>query len=111
MANQFKNSITGSIGTDETVVYTVPQNTVSTVIGMSVANTNEATNIGVSVLLTDSSESKTHYLVRNTLVPNGTSVVLVGGDQKIVLESEDTISVQSSLEDSVDVVVSVLEIS
>jgi uncharacterized alpha/beta hydrolase family protein len=111
MANQFKNSITGSIGTVETIVYQVPPDTVSTVIGMSVANTNESSNIGVSVLITDASETKTNFLVKNTLIPNGTSVVLIGGDQKVVLEANDTISVESSLSNSADVIVSVLEIS
>lgn len=111
MANQFKNSITGSIGITETVVYEAPASTTTTVIGMSVANIDGSTNIGVSARITDVSESKTHYLVRNTLVPNGTSVVLVGGDQKVILEEGDTISVQSSSPNSADVIVSVLEIS
>ena len=38
MANIFKNSVTGSIGTTTTTVYTSPSQTVATVIGVNVAN-------------------------------------------------------------------------
>jgi hypothetical protein len=41
----------------------------------------------------------------------GSSNVLVGGEQKLVLESTDFISVTSSLANSADVIVSVLEIT
>jgi hypothetical protein len=40
MANAFKNSITGSIGTTGVTVYTTPANTSTTVIGVGVANVN-----------------------------------------------------------------------
>jgi hypothetical protein len=41
----------------------------------------------------------------------GSAQVIVGGEQKLVLETGDFISVVSTQENSVDVVVSVLEIS
>ena len=110
MANLFKNSVTGSIGTTNTRVYQTPAATVSTVIGMSVSNivTN---NISVNVTITDASATQTRYLVRNGLIVDGSSMVVVGGEQKVVLESGDYISVVSSAATSVDVIVSVLEIS
>jgi len=110
MANLFKNSVTGSIGTTNTRVYQTPAATVSTVIGMSVSNivTN---NISVNVTITDASATQTRYLVRNGLIVEGSSMVVVGGEQKVVLESGDYISVVSSAATSVDVIVSVLEIS
>jgi hypothetical protein len=108
MANTFKNSITGSIGVTNTTVYTTPNLTSTTVIGMSVANV-AASNINVSATLT--SGSSTVYLVRNATVPVGGSVVLVGGEQKLVLTANNYLSVSSSLASSADVVVSVLEIS
>jgi hypothetical protein len=110
MANLFKNSVTGSIGTTNTRVYQTPAATVSTVIGMSVSNivTN---NISVNVTITDASTTQTRYLVRNGLIVEGSSMVVVGGEQKVVLESGDYISVVSSVATSADVIVSVLEIS
>jgi nucleoside-triphosphatase THEP1 len=110
MANTFKNSITGSIGTTNTTVYATPSATSATVIGVSVANviTN---NISVSVRLTDTSTSKTVYLVKDALLVPGGSAVLVGGEQKLVMEANDYLSVVSSAASSADVIVSVLEIT
>ena len=110
MANVFKNSITGSIGTTGVNVYTTPVATTSTVIGVSIANVNTS-NINVSVMLRDTSGNKSVYLVRNALITPGSSVVLVGGDQKVVLEAGDFLSVTSSLASSADVIVSVLELN
>ena len=110
MANVFKNSITGSIGITNTKVYETPGSTVSTVIGLNVSNV-AAQNISVSVTLTDSSAAQTRHLIKNALIVEGSSIVAVGGEQKVVLESGDFISVVSSAASSADVIVSVLEIS
>jgi hypothetical protein len=80
------------------------------VIGVNVANVI-AQNISVSVLIVDTSTSQTRYLVKDALIIPGSSVVLVGGDQKLVLETGDLLRVVSSQAVSADVVVSVLEIS
>jgi hypothetical protein len=110
MANVFKNSVTGSIGITNTRVYQTPALSVSTVIGMSVSNVI-SNNISVNVTITDASATQTRFLVRNGLIVEGSSMVVVGGDQKVVLESGDYISVVSSAAASADVIVSVLEIS
>jgi hypothetical protein len=110
MANAFKNSITGSIGTTGVKVYETPVNTSTTVIGVGVANVN-TNNISVSVMVRDNSLNKTVYLVKDSLIMPGSSNVLVGGEQKLVLEAGDFLSVTSSLANSADVIVSVLEIT
>ncbi len=110
MANVFKNSITGSIGITNTVVYSVPAATTTTIIGVNVANV-ATQNISVSVRLTDTSASKTVYLVKDALITTGASVVLVGGEQKIVMEANDTLQVVSSVASSADVIVSALELT
>ena len=110
MANTFKNSISGSIGVTETTVYTTPVLTTSTVIGISVANV-ESSNISVSVKIYDDSASTDVFLVKNALISPGSNLVLVGGEQKVVLEPADYLTLESSVADSADIVVSVLEIS
>lgn len=110
MANVFKNSITGSIGTTGVTVYTAPAATTATVIGVSVANVNTS-NINVNVMLRDTSANKAVYLVKNALITTGGSMVLVGGEQKVVMEAGDFLSVTSSLAASADVIVSVLELN
>jgi hypothetical protein len=110
MANAFKNSITGSIGTIGAKVYETPAKTSTTVIGVGVANVNSQ-NISVSVMVRDNSANKTVYVVKDSLILPGSSNVLVGGEQKLVLEAGDFLSVTSSLANSADVIVSVLEIT
>jgi len=110
MANTFKNSITGSIGTIGVKVYETPAGSSTTVIGVNVANVN-SNNISVSVMMRDTSGNKTVYVVKDALIMPGSSTVLVGGEQKVVLEATDFLSVTSSLANSADVIVSVLEIT
>ena len=110
MANIFKNSITGSIGTTGVIVYQVPAATTTTVIGVNVANV-VSQNISVSVTLRDSSASKTVYLVKDALIVQGSSTILVGGEQKVVMETGDYLTVVSSVLTSADVIVSVLELT
>jgi hypothetical protein len=110
MANFFKNSITGSIGTTGVTVYQVPAATTTTVIGVNIANV-ATQNISVSVMVRDSSANKTVYLVKDAIIVQGSTAVLIGGEQKIVLESTDFLSVTSSLANSADVIISVLELT
>jgi isocitrate/isopropylmalate dehydrogenase len=110
MANTFKNSITGSIGTSGVKVYESPAGTAATIIGVNVANA-AAQNISVSVMMRDVSGNKCVYLVKDALIVQGGSNVMVGGEQKIVLEATDFLSVTSSLANSADVIVSVLELT
>jgi hypothetical protein len=110
MANFFRNSITGSIGTSGVIAYQVPTATTTTVIGVNVANTSTQ-NISVSVMARDTSGNKTVYLVKDALIVQGSSTVLIGGEQKLVLETLDFLSVTSSLANSADVIVSVLELT
>ena len=110
MANYFKNNMISSIGTTGAIVYQVPSATTTTIIGVNVANTSNQ-NISVSVMARDSSGNKVAYLVKDALIVQGSATVLVGGEQKLVLETNDFLSVTSSLANSADVIVSVLELT
>ena len=110
MANVFKNSITGSIGINGVIAYQVPPATTTTVIGVNLANV-ASQNISVSVMARDSSSDKTVYLIKDALIVQGGTSVLIGGEQKLVLETNDFLTVTSSLANSADVIVSVLELT
>lgn len=110
MANTFKNSIKGPAGTGGLTVYSTPAATSATVIGINVANIITQ-NIYVDVEITDNSASVTKYLIKDALIIPGSNIILVGGDQKLVLEPLDSITVTSTQNASADVVVSVLEIT
>ena len=50
-------------------------------------------------------------LCKNIPIPSGSTVVLVGGDQKLVMETGNLLKVKSSAASSLDVVMSILEIT
>lgn len=110
MANTFKNFRSQSIGTVATNVgsYSVPAATQIIVIGCTVANTT-ANAIKVTLDLYDGSVST--KIVTNATISPGQSMVVVGGDQKIVLQTGHSIRVTSDTASSVDAIMSVLEIN
>lgn len=110
MANDFKRKLSRSIGTSLTSVgtYTVPSSTQVTVIGLDIANTTSS-QVLVDATINDGSNDT--YLIKEAPIPSGGSLVVIGGDQKVVLETSDSIKVKSDTATSVDVVMSILEIT
>ena len=109
MANAFKNKGLAGIGTSFTTAYTCPSSTTSTIIGMTVANISSSSNITVGVRVYDNSAGAYYTIVNYASIPIGGSLVVVGGDQKIVLEASDTIQVYSSSSGNADAFLSILE--
>ena len=110
MANSFKRKLSRTIGTSVTAVggYTVGSATEVTVIGLAVSNVTAA-QIIIEASVYDGANDT--YLIKDAPVPSGGSLVIVGGDQKVVLEVGDSIRVKSDTASSVDVVMSILEIT
>jgi len=101
MANTFKNYTSSLSNSTETTVYTVPASTTSVVIGLNVANTTTS-QVTVSVKVAGK------FLVKDAPIPAGSALSVLDG--KVIAETTDTITAQSS--DSggnVDVIASVLE--
>ena len=92
MANTFKNFLSKSVGTSPATIYTCPSATQTTVIGLSVANIT-ASPITADVYLTSSAVD--YYLIKSGVVPVGGALVVVGGDQKVVLEAAPYLIVNS----------------
>jgi hypothetical protein len=110
MSNQFVKKLTVSVGNEDATVYTTGGTTRSTVIGVNIANT-AATDIIVSLKFYDNSTETTGYIVKDVVVPVSTSLVAIGGDQKLVLEPADSLVVVTDTPVSADVIVSALEIT
>jgi hypothetical protein len=108
MANSFKNYGTAAIGTATTVVYTANTGVQATIIGMTVANLLN-TSITANVVVNISNSS--FFMVKNAQIDSGSSLIPVGGGQKLVLEAGDSITVNTNTASSVDVIVSLLEIT
>lgn len=110
MANTFKRKLSRSIGTTATQVgtYAVGSGVTSVIIGLTVTNTS-GSSIAANVFLNDGAANTS--ILTNAPIGSGSSLVVVGGDQKVVLETGDSIYVQSSAASSVDVVMSIMEIN
>ena len=108
MANTFTSYGNKSVGTSAATVVTIGASTQTTVIGMSCANITSSP-VTVDAYFTRSSVD--YYLVKGATVPVGGSLVIVGGDQKVVLITSDVLKVVSSTASSIDVITSVLNIT
>ena len=110
MANTFKRKLSRDIGNSAIQIgaYTVPAATTAVVIGLNLTNISGSA-ITANVYLNDGA-ANTDILV-NGPISSGSSLVAVGGDQKIVLETGDSIYVQSSAASSVDAIMSIMEIT
>ena len=114
MANAFLSETQAGIGLTPVTVYTCPASTETTIIGLSVANVTAAA-IKVDVVLDASGRTSgaedSVYLVKAASIPTGGALVVIGGDQKVIMEPGDLIEVTSDTAASADVQLSHLDIT
>ena len=114
MANLFLSETNAGIGTSSATILTCGADTETTIIGLSISNI-VTSQITVDVQLDASGRTSgaedSVYIVKDAPIPVGGSLVVVGGDQKLVLEPGDAIKVTSSQAASADVVLSHLDIT
>jgi hypothetical protein len=107
MTTTLKSYLTANVGLTSTTVYNPTSAGIqSTVIGMTLANT-ATSSITANVTLT--SGATTVYLIKNVVIPSGNSLSVLG-DGKFIVNQNDIVKVQSSVNTSVDVIVSVVEV-
>ena len=109
MANSFKTVTGAAVGTGGGTIYTCPASTETTIIGLNVANILSV-SITVDVQLTNN-DGDNVYIVKDAIVPVGSALVAVGGDQKIVMNESDVLTVTASQASAADVTMSILEIT
>jgi hypothetical protein len=108
MANVFRLKTKASVGVTTVSVYTVPAATTTTVIGITLANiSGSGINVGIGVSRVSAESIK---LLKNAPVPQGSTLEFMQGN-KIVLEATDTLTVQSDTNSSLDVAVTILEMT
>jgi hypothetical protein len=105
MANNFRSYGLSNISAN-TVLYSVPAATQTTAIGLVVANKTQGT-ITANVQINRTGNN--YFIIQSAPVVTGSSLVVIGGDQKVVLQANDSISISASA--NVDSWISILEIS
>jgi hypothetical protein len=124
MANTFRNKTSKGVGTSyfqvgansagasQTGAYAVPSSTETTVIGLSLSNkTTSSVDVDVALSATMANTTNDISMATTMPIPAGSTLVLVGGDQKLVMETGELVKVKSSAASSIDVIMSLLEIT
>jgi hypothetical protein len=107
MPTSLKNYLTANVGASPSSVYNPTTAGIqATVIGMTLANT---TTSNVTASVTVISGATTVYIIKNTSIPPGNSLSILG-DGKFIVEQNDNVQVTSSAASSVDVLLSVVEV-
>ena len=104
MAQDFERSIARNVGTSAVTIMT--SNSDDTNIGLNLANVHTS-QITVSVFVTVSGAD--YYWIKNAPIPEGSSLQILDGGGKFVLQSGDAVKVQSNTANSVDVWMSVVD--
>ena len=108
MANTFKLKTKANVGVTTTNVYVGPSATTTDVIGVTLANTSGSSiNVGIGINRGSSDDVK---LMKSVPIPQGSSFEFMGGN-KIVLETTDTIVAESDVNNSLDVALTIMEIT
>jgi len=107
MANLLKTAVIADVGTLPIDAFTVASGRKIIVIGCALTNKKDSTVLG-SVLVKDPGSVTAHYVKDLPIAPNSSARVVNGGE-KLVLDSNHVLQVQSSYADSLDVVISYAE--
>ena len=108
MANTFKLKTKANVGVSTSDVYVVPSATTTVVIGVTLANTSGSSiNVGVGVTRASTDDVK---LMKNVPIPQGSSFEFMAGN-KVVLETTDTLTAESDVNNSLDVALTIMEIT
>ena len=108
MANNFRLATKASVGVSTVGIYTAPMSVTTTIIGVTLANVS-GTGINVTVGIARSVADNVSIL-RNVPIPQGSSLEFMSGN-KLVLEQADSITAKSDVLNSLDISITLLEMT
>ena len=104
MAQNFRRYTSNDVGTSAATLFTA--NSFDTVVGISVANITTS-SVTASVYINDGSNDI--YLINNAPIPSGSSLQVLDGGAKFVVQSGDALKVISDTASSLDCWVSAVD--
>ena len=109
MANTFKLKSKNNIGVSTVGIYTVPGETTTVIIGVTAANVSgQSINVGIGI--SRGSNGDDINILKNVPIPQGSSLQIMQGN-KIVVESADTVTAKSDVNGTLDVALTIMEIT
>jgi hypothetical protein len=108
MANFFKNKLVSGLGTDDTTpVLTTDPTARTTIIGLSLTNMTEGIVLASIKLIDAVTEA---YYIKNIIVPSNQSLRVINGGERLVLGVDTEVYIFSNTPESLDLVLSYVEI-
>ena len=106
MANIYKNAGINLSTTSLTTIYTVPTDRTTIIKNIQISNEHSSNNL-VEVFVTDTSESTTHEIYHKSLASGETVNAALSA---VVLESGDVLKIQCGTANTIEGLVSYIEI-
>ena len=106
--NAYKLKTKANVGVTTVGIYTVPAATTTIIIGIALANVS-GTGVNVGVGITRVSADNIS-LMKNVPIPQGSTLEFMAGN-KMILEATDTLTIISDTVSSIDVSVSIMEMT
>jgi hypothetical protein len=110
MPTTFRHAVNKNIGTTPVDVVQIPVGFRATVIGCNIANVTDYDNVNVDVYVIGEGSEQATYVKGLTIGPNSAVKIITNGE-KLILPEAAGLRIKSDIEDSIDVVVSYVEIS
>ena len=104
MAQDFERNIARNVGTSAVTLRTA--NSDDALIGINIANVT-TTQILMDVFINDGSND--YYIIKDAPIPVGSTLQVLDGGAKVVMQASDVLKVQSDTATSADVWVSVVD--
>ena len=109
MATVFLNKVIKEVGTTPILAIETTAGERSTIVGMSFANLTEHT-VFASVLVHDDT-SVEGYFIKDVLIPPNSSLRALNAGEKLILAPENQLYVKADQDDSLDAVISYVDIN
>jgi len=104
MAQDFERNIARNVGTGAVTMRTADSD--DALIGINIANVT-TTQILMDVFINDGSND--YYIIKDAPIPVGSTLQVLDGGAKVVMQASDVLKVQSDTASSADVWVSVVD--
>ena len=109
MANTFKLKSKNNIGVSTVGIYTVPASPTTVIIGVTAANVSgQGINVGIGI--SRGANGDDINILKNVPIPQGSSLEIMQGN-KIVVEAADTVTAKSDVNSTLDVALTIMEIT
>ena len=108
MATQFKNKVVKDVGSVPILAIEKNAATRSTIIGMTLANLTEF--IAYASILVHDDTSVEGYFIKDVMVPANSSLHVLAAGEKLILAPENQLYIVAGSDESLDAVISYVDI-